>query len=569
MKQRVSHRIFLLSAANCVQLFGRFRSWITASPRLVRFVAPAILFAVILAPSIWMLSVIPPLWRDVDAYVQLTLPPGFETILRYGPLYSFAARIPLYVGFAVDCLKAGAPVPNASFFVHPILTDSGVLALLVSQHLALGLATLHFIAATTRIFWGRLMLAAAWAANPLFYSFAHTVGSEALSMILLLLLGVTGLKIAQSSRNVSWKDWLALGFILWVCILTRHINAVLAALVPVAFIVLGAYQLIAVASARSEAFSRARWSNVKQSFQKAALGAAVGISCIVLANASVRVLCRSARIPYYSSLGHTFMFRLKFLAALPPEKRNQLLHEVSNQAASSDVKKVVSLLRESFSGEISNWDVNNFNLQARALFFTPQTDPYGDKYAVLLNRTALAFLYPPHKIFLSAIATDFKRSQAVTIPDLVGFLFATTNFYFSHRDAMPQCASLVSFRGKDRDDVIAVFKKHSYFRHPKNVSYRGFLLFWVAVLGLFIIIAKIRQRQPADLGLYASALTVIGLFMVLATCVLTVFQPRFTLPMWELTIISLFILLGRIMESLPSLLRSTLMSHKQFTSALK
>ena len=118
-------------------------------------------------------------------------------------------------------------------------------------------------------------------------------------------------------------------------------------------------------------------------------------------------------------------------------------------------------------------------------------------------------------------------------------------------------------------DVIAVFKKHSYFRHPKNVSYRGFLLFWFAVLGLFIIIAKVRQGQPADLGLYASALTVIGLFMVLATCVLTVFQPRFTLPMWELTIISLFILLGRIMESLPSLLRSTLMSHKQFTSALK
>jgi hypothetical protein len=106
----------------------------------------------------------------------------------------------------------------------------------LSQHLALGLATLHFIAATTRIFWGRLILAAAWAANPLFYSFAHTVGSEALSMILLLLLGVIGLKVAQSSRSVSSKDWLVLGFILWVCILTRHINAVLAALLPVAFI---------------------------------------------------------------------------------------------------------------------------------------------------------------------------------------------------------------------------------------------------------------------------------------------------------------------------------------------
>ena len=569
MSHRIGHRIFLLLATNSVQIFVRFRSWITARPHLVRLVAPAILLAVILAPSIWILSVIPPLWRDVDAYVQLTRPPGPETILQYGPLYCWLARIPLYIGYASDCLRAGTPLPTLSFFAHPILSDSGVFLLLLSQHLALGLATLHFIAATTRIFWVRLMLVAAWAANPIFYAFAHTVGSEALSMILLLLLGVTGLRIAQSSRSVSWKDWLVLGFLLWVCILTRHINAVLVALLPVAFIVLGAYQLIAVPFARSDPFSRARWSNVKQSFQKAALAVAVGISCIVLANASVRVLCHAARIPYYSSLGLTFMFRLKFLAALPPEKRNQLLSEVSKHDASAEVKKVVSLLRESFPAEISNWDVNNFNLQARVLFFTPQTDPYGDKYAVLLNRTALAFLYPPHEIFLSAVATDFKKSQEVTIPDLVGFLFATTNFYFSHREAMPQCASLASFRGKDPNQVIAVFKKHSYFRHPKNVSYRGLLLFWVAVLGLFIIIAKIRQREAADLSLYASALTVIGLFMMLASCVLTVFQPRFTLPMWELTIISLFILLGRMMESLSSTLWPTLMSDKQFTSALK
>ena len=101
------------------------------------------------------------------------------------------------------------------------------------------------------------------------------------------------------------------------------------------------------------------------------------------------------------------------------------------------------------------------------------------------------------------------------------------------------------------------------------MSYRRLLLFWVAVLGLFIIIVKIRQREAADLGLYASALTVTGLFMMLASCVLTVFQPRFTLPMWELTIISLFILLGRMMESLSSTLWPKLMSHKQFTSALK
>jgi hypothetical protein len=138
---RIGHRIFLLLATNCVQIFVRFRSWITARPRLVRFAAPAIVFAVVLAPSIWMLSVIPPLWKDIDAYAQVTLPPGSGTILQYGPLYCFLARIPLYVGYAIDCVARGAPLPAPAFFIHPTLTDSGVFALLLSQHISLCFGT--------------------------------------------------------------------------------------------------------------------------------------------------------------------------------------------------------------------------------------------------------------------------------------------------------------------------------------------------------------------------------------------------------------------------------------------
>jgi hypothetical protein len=87
----------------------------------------------------------------------------------------------------IDCLRAGGPLPALRFFVHPILTDSGVFALLISQHVALCCSTFYLITLTSRVFWVRLMLAIAWAVNPLFYAFAHSVGSEALSMILLLL----------------------------------------------------------------------------------------------------------------------------------------------------------------------------------------------------------------------------------------------------------------------------------------------------------------------------------------------------------------------------------------------
>ena len=126
--------------------------------------------------------------------------------MHYGPLYCFVARIPLYLGYAIDCVAGGASLPTSSFFVHPTLTDSGVLVLLLSQHISLCLATFHLITETTRLFWVRLTLAVAWAANPLFYTFAHCIGAETLSLILVILIGATGLRIIRYSVGFLGKN---------------------------------------------------------------------------------------------------------------------------------------------------------------------------------------------------------------------------------------------------------------------------------------------------------------------------------------------------------------------------
>jgi hypothetical protein len=47
---------------------------------------------------------------------------------------------------------------------------------------------------------------------------------------------------------------------------------------------------------------------------------------------------------------------------------------------------------------------------------------------------------------------------------------------------------------------------------------------------------------------YAAALVVVGLTIMLASCLLGQFQPRYTLPMWELMIISTVIALGRCLD---------------------
>ena len=91
-----------------------------------------------------------------------------------------------------------------------------------------------------------------------------------------------------------------------------------------------------------------------------------------------------------------------------------------------------------------------------------------------------------------------------------------------------------------------MFKNHPYFRHPKDLSFYLLLFFWLITLAPLVVVEKIQGRRAADLASYIAALTVMGLMITVANCFLTVFQPRFILPMWELTIVSASILFGRI-----------------------
>ncbi len=196
--------------------------------------AASLLLAILFLPSLWMLRTVPPLWRDIDAYLQVTEPPVLVTILQFAPLYCFLARVPLYLGYTCHCLRAGLALPSLHFFAEPTLTDSGVALLLLGQHLALCCAAYLLIVSTARPFVLRAVLAMMWATNPLFYAFAHCVGSEALSLILLLLLATTGIRIVRQPVKAPVTLWLASGLLISLSMLTRHVNGVLAALLPLA-----------------------------------------------------------------------------------------------------------------------------------------------------------------------------------------------------------------------------------------------------------------------------------------------------------------------------------------------
>jgi hypothetical protein len=89
--------------------------------------------------------------------------------------------------------------------------------------------------------------------------------------------------------------------------------------------------------------------------------------------------------------------------------------------------------------------------------------------------------------------------------------------------------------------------QHSFFRRGKGLSYSVLWLLWLALISILVFV----KRKGADeiaVTYYALALTVVGLTIMLVNCLLVEFQPRYTLPMWELTIISMTVAFGRSMD---------------------
>ena len=115
---------------------------------------------------------------------------------------------------------------------------------------------------------------------------------------------------------------------------------------------------------------------------------------------------------------------------------------------------------------------------------------------------------------------------------------------------MAGCASLLTFRDKSAGQIVAIVKKHSYFHYWKSVSYNAFLFFWFINLSLLTVLAKARKEKIGALASYAVALTLVGLVMMFAHCLLSDVLPRRPLPTWELTILSASVLFGKTIECL-------------------
>lgn len=508
-------------------------------PLALAFARNAVLVLCLLAPSAWMLTTVPPLWRDADAYVQLTENPLVVTFWGHAPAYSYAAKPLLLAGEQWERWRGAASnrPPGSS---QPGLTDTGIRLVIICQHLALAAAMYCFIRAASQSFWVRLALALAWASNALFYTYAHCLGSETLGLILITILATVGLRLIQNRREPRWTDWYLFALVLSLCILSRDLNLGLVSLLPATFLLSWAQNrasIFRVSTERARLWLRRLGGKY---LRHAVVAIAIGLACVAVADSLKKNLARKTRLHPHSRIGFTFLWRLNFLNSLSPEARGILLRKVAARTHSTDARRLIALI-EQMHAEKADMSSGPFMQRAILLFDGPKWEELDRA----LNQVAFAFLLPPTPEHLQATEKDLVYALKVPPTEITSYLFATTAYYFEHKDEMLQHANLVTFRGATADQINSIPSQHRYFRLWQGLGYNKVFVVWFLALVAFVLLARRKRMNVTAITAFGIALTAVGLLICTTACVLHEIEPRFALTLWQLLLLSLYLFLGK------------------------
>jgi hypothetical protein len=488
-----------------------------------------------------MIATIPPLWRDVDAYNQLTRDPRITTFWGHAPAYGYLAKVPLYIGEQWERWR-GIAVTTPEIGLSQ-LTDTGVWLLIVTQHLALCGAAWYFIRSIGARFWVLFVVSLFWASNALFYTFAHCVGSETLGVILLIVFVGKGLRLIRRRSEPPWMDWYLFAIVLLLCLLSRHVNVVLILLLPAGYLLSGAQERIW--SRLNSNHRKRQWLRYRgvRDLRRAVVAMAIGIACVVVANSLTHSLARNTRMHPHSRMGYTFLWRLQFLKTLSPATRIALLEKASARASSKEARQLVALLGQ-MHAEGTDPVAAAFMPRAVLLLFPRERVVPWEKLDVALNQMAWAFLLPPTPEHLQAARAEFGAAMKMSVTEMTELLFETTGYFFDHQEDMAGCAGLVTFRNTNAETINLLPSQHPYFHLWRGLTFCKALVIWFGSLLLFLSTARRKRVMAGTVCGFGIAQVAVGLLAMSSACLVSESLPRYALPMWQLLLLSFYILVG-------------------------
>ena len=202
----------------------------------------AILLLILSIPSLYIFLTLPPLWRDEDAFNEIASTFAPRGIIHYLPGYCLGGRLIVFAGSIVASLLGGHGIPCLSISATP-LTDAGIYTLIVVQHLFLVLSLFYAVRTLSDRFPMRVLVAVFFALTPWLYIYANCIGTEAFSNPLVYLIAACGWNCLRTTELNRRKVFFYFGLLL-AAALTRQINVVLAAGLPIALLPLAGKELI-------------------------------------------------------------------------------------------------------------------------------------------------------------------------------------------------------------------------------------------------------------------------------------------------------------------------------------
>jgi hypothetical protein len=500
--------------------------------------------AVLILPSLYILLTLPPLWRDTDGFNEVASTFAPKGIIHWLPGYCLVGRLLMIGAGILGSLLTGHGLPYLSLGT-PELSDIGIYSLLVIQHLFLICALFWVVRTMTNRFFLRLLFSVYFALTPWLYLFAQCVGTEAFSNPLVCLIAACGWICLRTYRlQLLQLVWLFL--LLLAAALTRHINLVLVALLPLAF---------SASAIAGQFFPGARSFRTKASdgFQPWRMLTAYGFVSVAVAVTSVGVqqaMCWMFRVPYRSTFGVTFEWRLDYLDKLSIAERTAILEKVAARVNDPVVTEAIQDLIQAMNREEERHYGYLYERIDQILSRIERTGLQQHLFEIdsKLNRVAQAFLTPPDPALLDAVKSEMLRIPALTQANMAAQPLMLTDS-LQRELAAPRYArlrSLGSFQFPS-GHYKQLFQANTYFQLFKDIPLGGLIL--LSLAGGVVVLLGAPPSFTCLSGIcYSWSMIAVGLLMALGNCFSTSFGERYFLPLYSLVQISLMLLASLLVE---------------------
>jgi hypothetical protein len=489
-----------------------------------------ILLLILALPSIYVLLTLPPLWRDSDGFNEVASTFAPKGIIHWLPGYCLGARLILLGAGIVGSLLGGHGIPYLSISITP-LNNVGIYTLIVVQHLFLVFSLFYVVSTLSSRFLLRAVFATFLALTPWVYVYANCVGSEAFSNPLIYLISAYGWKCLRA--NEFGRERVLLYFVLLVgAALTRQINALLAFLLPLALLPLTIGELIHPGAPSQYSDRQSRFYYAPRFLVFIIIGlCAIGTSVLVQQG-----MCWLFRVPFRSTFGETFEWRLSYLNGLSEQARTKIVDQIGTRLGDPVTTESLEALNRSLN-QGDNWtDMFLFykidEILVRSGFGDMQLRTW--QVDLKLNRIATCVLVSAEPHFLRAVWSDFARWPLFTQMDLAYPPFVLTDWL---QTQLPyprygRLRGLASFQ-HDAGYYNDVWKRIPYFHILAGIPMlvMGCL---AVVFGSVTLFARSRVSLAKEGVFYAMSMIALGLLFALGNCLTTFSGARFYLPVYSL-----------------------------------